>query len=78
MAHYTAYQFGRTVRQFRQLDELEMEITKDQLLALLNEYSAAKEAHLGSANGCAGAVEVVERLIEIMDTKEEIQKPEGK
>jgi hypothetical protein len=55
-----------------------MEITKDQLRALLNEYSVAKEAHLASANGCAGAVEVVERLIEIMDTKEEIQKPEGK
>lgn len=59
-----------------------MEITKDQLQALLTEYSVAKEAHLGSANGCAGAVEVIQRLIEIMDTNEtddkEPKEPEGK
>jgi hypothetical protein len=56
-----------------------MEITKDQLQALLNEYSVAKEAHLGSANGCAGAVEVIQRLIEIIDTDiEEPKEPEGK
>jgi hypothetical protein len=58
-----------------------MEITKDQLRALLNEYSAAKEAHLGSANGCAGAVEVIQRLIETLEDnneQQENQEPEGK
>ena len=45
-------------------------ISKEQLLELLQEYQNGKDQHLAGANACVGAIEVINRLIQIDDDKE--------
>jgi hypothetical protein len=45
-------------------------ISKEQLVELLQEYQSGKDQHLAGANACVGAIEVINRLIQIDDDKE--------